>query len=405
MSELSVWIAAQRVGALVRKPNGNLQFRYASGYRGPPLSQSLPVQDSAHGNRVVRAFFGGLLPEQDVRAALAQNLGVSAGNDYALLDAVGGDVAGAIILLGADEEPPAVPTTEPLSPGTLSQLLQQLPQRPLGSGGDEGIRLSLAGAQPKVPVIVADDGTMALPTNSAAPTTHILKPEPIRFPGLVDNEAFCMSLARACELSVARVSKSQTVAGLPFLVVERYDRDLTVDPIRRLHQEDFCQALGVPAERKYQNEGGPTFAQAAQLVRECTPAPAQELPRLLRALIFSWIVGNCDAHGKNYSLLYDQGAPTLAPLYDLVSTSIYPAISRRLAMRVGPAVNIDDVDADAWSKLADAARYRPAFVRATVADLTELVAHQSAALVAQAGHSNETARQIDSRIQDLARSG
>src|SRR5262249_14502891 len=139
----------------------------------------------------------------------------------------------------------------------LDRLLRELPQRPLAADPDEGIRLSLAGAQPKLPVIVADDGSMALPTNSAAPTTHILKPEPPAFPGLVDNEAFCMALARACGLTTAVVRTATSVSGLRYLVVERYDRDLTHDPIRRLHQEDLCQALGIPSDRKYEAEGGP----------------------------------------------------------------------------------------------------------------------------------------------------
>ncbi|MDP1847858.1 MAG: HipA domain-containing protein [Solirubrobacteraceae bacterium] len=188
-------------------------------------------------------------------------------------------MAGAITLLPEGVEPPTEPASRALDDAALSQLLGELPQRPLAADAKEGIRLSLAGAQPKVPVIIDDDGRMALPTNSAAPTTHILKPQPARFPGLVDNEAFCRALARACELSVAPVRKSSAASGVPFLVVERYDRDLTTDPIRRLHQEDFCQALGLPAERKYRQEGGPTVAQSAELLRSCTPVPARGLPR------------------------------------------------------------------------------------------------------------------------------
>ncbi len=352
MSRLAVWIADQRVGALIRKPNGNLQFRYDPAYDGPPISQSLPVQEAAHGHSAARAVFGGWLPEGDVRAVLARNLGISEGNDYALLDEVGGDVAGAISLLPDGETPATKPASHPLDQERLARLLDELPQRPLAAHAEEGIRLSLAGAQPKVPVIIDDEGHVALPTNSAAPTTHILKPEPARFSGLVDNEAFCMALARACELPVARIKKASTISGLPYLVVERYDRDLTADPIRRLHQEDFCQALGLPADKKYQQEGGPTVAQSAELIRKCTPIPAQELPRLLRALAFNWIVGNCDAHGKNFSLLYDRGAPTLSPLYDVVSTVVYPELTTRLAMSIGGARALADVDDRAWAKLA-----------------------------------------------------
>jgi serine/threonine-protein kinase HipA len=403
VTTLVVWVAGRRVVELIRKDNGNLQFRYDAGYAGPPISQALPVQDDAHPHQVVRAVFGGLLPEGDVRGALARNLGLSEGNDYGLLAEVGGDVAGAITLLPAGEQPPAVPASEALDDERLAQLLTELPQRPLAADPEQGIRLSLAGAQPKVPVIIGDDGTMALPTNSATPTTHILKPEPSRFPGLVDNEAFCMALARACEIPSALVRKATSAAGMPYLVVERYDRDLTTDPIRRLHQEDFCQALGVPADRKYQQEGGPTIAQCVQLLRRCTPVPAQELPRFLRAVAFSWIVGNCDAHAKNYSLLYDQGAPTLAPAYDVVSTVAYPELTTRLAMSIGGARNVDDVDVDddAWKRLAADAGYRPAFVTATISQLLTRARHAATALLDAPEHQNDTARTITDRIRSL----
>lgn len=403
MTKLIVWMAGTLVGELIHKDNGNLQFRYVDDYDGPVVSQALPIQSQAHAHAPVRAVFGGLLPEGDAREALARNLGVSSTNDYGMLAEVGGDVAGAITLLPEGVQPPKTPTSVPLNDETLDQVLRNLPQRPLAADPDEGIRLSLAGAQPKVPVIMdSDDGDMALPTSSAAPTTHILKPEPERFPGLVDNEAFCMELARACELPVAAVRKAQTVSGLRFLIVERYDRDLTADPIRRLHQEDFCQALGRPSDTKYQSEGGPTFLDAVQLVRACTPVPAQELPRLLRALIFQWIVGNCDAHGKNYSLLYDQGAPTIAPLYDLVSTVIYPELTTRLAMGINGARTLDEVTLAAWDQLAKDTSYRPAFVRTTIKDLLERAAIESAALHTRGGHANPTTEKINERIQKLA---
>lgn len=402
MTALAIWIAGRRAGELIRKDNGNLQLRYEPGYEGPPISQALPIQREAHGHQVVRAVFGGLLPEGDVRGVLARNLGLSEGNDYGLLEEVGGDVAGAITLLPPGTEPPSEATAQSLDADGLARLLAELPQRPLAADPDQGIRLSLAGVQPKVPVLVGEDGSMALPTNAAAATTHILKPEPARFPGLVDNEAFCMSLARACEIPSAAVTKAVTVSGAPYLVVERYDRDLTTDPIRRLHQEDFCQALGVPADRKYQQEGGPTLAQCAELLRRCTPVPAQELPRFLRGVAFSWIVGNCDAHGKNYSLLYDQGAPTLAPLYDVVSTIVYPELTPRLAMSIGGARTIDDVDDNAWARLAGDAGYRPAFVSRTVEELVARAADEAAGLLKTPDHENEPARRIAERITGLA---
>jgi serine/threonine-protein kinase HipA len=210
-----------------------------------------------------------------------------------------------------------------------------------------------------------------------------------------------MALARACELQVADVRKATTAEGDLFLIVERYDRDLTTDPIRRLHQEDFCQALGLPAEKKYQQEGGPTVAQCAQLIRNATSVPAQELPRFMRALAFNWIVGNCDAHGKNYSLLYDQGAPTLAPLYDIVSTVVYPEITTRLAMSIDGARQLERVTDAAWVKLATDAGYRPAFVTRIVNELLERATAEAAVLTATLDYDNPTARQVAERIAQL----
>lgn len=402
MSELIVRLATRRVGLLIRKDNGNLQFRYDDGYSGPPLSQALPVQPEAHPHGVVRAVFGGLLLEGDGRSALARALGLSASNDYGLLEEVGGDCAGAITLLTEDEPPPRAPTSRRIDAQELDALLRELPQRPLAADPSEGVRLSLAGAQPKLPVILDDDGTMALPTNSAAPTTHILKPEPAAFPGLVDNEAFCMQLARACGLAVAGVRTAVTVSGLRYLVVERYDRDLTAEPIRRLHQEDFCQALGVPSDRKYQAEGGPGIRDLVALIRTATGVPAQELPRLLRALVLNWLIGNCDAHAKNFSLLYDAGAPTLAPLYDLVSTVAYPHLTTKLAMRIGDAATVDAVGSEAWSALAEEIGVRPAFVRRTLDEIVPRAAAEAARLVGTEQHDNAAARAIADRVVALA---
>lgn len=396
-----MWLAGVQVGVLTRRQNGNLQFRYRHGYDGPPVSHCLPLQQEAHPHRLVRAVFGGLLPEGDVRDALAGNLGVSSGNDYVLLDAVGGDVAGALTLLPEGETPPTVGTIRPVGQRQLAALLGELPQRPLAVDPEGGIRLSLAGAQPKVPVILDVEGGVSLPTNAAAPTTHILKPEPARFPGLVDNEAYCMDLARACGLAVAPVRKGLTLDGLPYLVVERYDRDLTTEPIRRLHQEDFCQALGLPADQKYQAEGGPSFAHAAQLVRDATAVPAQDLPRLVEAITLHWLVGNCDAHGKNYSLLYGRTAG-LAPLYHVVSTVAYPELTRRLAMSIGPARSIDEVGMSAWERLAMTAGLRPAFVRRTVLRLAQQAAEHAADLATRPEHNNTFAAAVRDRIVRLA---
>jgi serine/threonine-protein kinase HipA len=393
MSELIAYLCGRRAGRLIRKDDGNLQFRYDPDYTGPAVSQALPLQAAAHPHAICRSVFGGLLLEGEAREALARNLGISIGNDYALLQELGGDCAGAITLLPPTEQLPVASQVKPLDAGKLDALLRELPQRPLAANPEEGIRLSLAGAQPKLPVIL-DGDQVALPLNAAAATTHIIKPEPSRFPGLVDNEAFCMELARALELPAAPTYKRSTVSGLPYLLVERYDRDVTVEPVRRLHQEDFCQALGRASDSKYQAEGGPTVLETVELLRSCSTVPAQDLPTLWRALVFNWLIGNCDAHAKNFSLLYDAGAPTLAPLYDLVSTVSYPELTTRLAMSIDGATRVGEVNAGTWAVLAKEAGYSARFAETTTTSMIERTLERADRLAAEPRHDNPIAKTI-----------
>ena len=243
----------------------------------------------------------------------------------------------------------------------MDEILVDLPQRPLAADDAGEVRLSLAGAQSKLPVVEVEGG-FALPHGSGRPTTHILKPEPERFPGLVANEFFCMRLAAAAGLEVAEVDRAETLSGLPYLVVTRYDRDLTQEPVRRLHQEDLCQALGKLYIEKYQQEGGPGVVDAMALIDAASSAPARDRPQLWLALVFNVLIGNCDAHGKNYSLLYDSRAPRLAPLYDLVSTAAYDELSSRLAMSIDGARMLEEVDRSAWEHLAEEIRFAPRFL-------------------------------------------
>ncbi len=185
--------------------------------------------------------------------------------------------------------------------GDIMCARQTEPARPL-LAGEKGLRLSLAGAQSKVPVILVD-GAVALPA-PGQPTTHILKPPIARFTATPENEAFVMRLAAAIGLDVAPV-EPRVVRDRPYLLVERYDRAVGADgQVRRIHQEDFCQALGVPPETKYASEGGPTFKDCFALLRRIAERPAVDVLKLLDAVIFNAIAGNADAHGKNFSILY-----------------------------------------------------------------------------------------------------
>jgi serine/threonine-protein kinase HipA len=395
---LDVFFHDRLAGALLRKANGNLQFRYDGDYveaGGQPLSWNLPLQARAFPHRDCLAFFGNLLPEEDVRAQLALVTGISASNDYRLLERFGGDVAGAVTLLPAGESPqgPGPDEVEPLSAERLDELLTGLPQRPLAADAGGEVRLSLAGAQSKLPVVEVEGG-FALPHGSGRPTTHILKPEPVRFPGLVANEFFCMRLAAAAGLQVAEVERAETLSGLPYLVVTRYDRDLTQEPVRRLHQEDLCQALGKLYIEKYQAEGGPGVRDAMTLIDDASTAPARDRPQLWLALVFNVLIGNCDAHGKNYSLLYDSRAPSLAPLYDLVSTAAYGELTSRLAMSIDGAKNLEEVDQSAWLQLAGEIGFAPRFLDQRVSPFLERVRDVVPELVSAPEHADPIVREI-----------
>ena len=379
---LDVWWDRRLVGQLTQDRHGELGFVYSPDWLqredAPPLSASLPKRTEPYTRRGCRPFFGGLLPEEGQRKAAAQALGVSSGNDFALLDKLGGDVAGALQLLPPGEPPQQGPHAgQPpklLDEAGLIRVLDSLPTRPL-LAGEEGLRLSLAGSQSKVPVVLVE-GEVALPS-PGQPTTHILKPAIARFPGTTENEAFVMRLAAAIGLDVACV-EPRVVRDRTFLLVARYDRSKDADGhVRRIHQEDFCQALGINPERKYAGEGGPTLKDGFALLRQVALRPAVEVLKLLAAAIFNLIVGNADAHGKNFAILYDEGGPRLAPLYDLLATVAYPELSPRLAMKIGRRSTLAEMDARGWEAFAKDTVLGLSLVRRRVAEISVAVKDQA----------------------------
>ncbi|MFD2755229.1 type II toxin-antitoxin system HipA family toxin [Comamonas terrae] len=380
--ELEVWLFERRVGSL-SLVNGRLSFTYAPDWLALPqataLSQSLPLQAQSFDDHQTRPFFAGLLPEGQMRRLIARQFQVSGQNDFALLDHIGGECAGAVTFLEPGYASPrigAVDDVEWLGDDRLLALLDELPRRPM-LAGDDGLRLSLAGAQDKLPVVF-DGRRFGLPRNGA-PSSHILKPPIHAVEDSVANEGFCMLLAEAMGLRPAQARIHQ-VRGRSFLLVERYDRALNDAGLRqRLHQEDFCQALGVAPEMKYQNEGGPDLGQCFALLRGVTRPSAPQVLRLLDGVIFNALIGNHDAHGKNFSLLYGGKSPVLAPFYDLLSTAIYPTLTPRMAMKIGSKYKFSEVEARHWEQFAESAGLAKAATRKrlqTFAKELPLVARQ-----------------------------
>ncbi len=359
MKRLTVYLNGQRVGTLDEDDSGLLEFRYVPEWMGRPdampLSRSLPLQNESFHGKHARPFFAGILPDEGPRQQIAAVLGISQRNDFAMLEHIGGECAGAVSLLPQDAPPPTVGESRvrELSEKELEEIVAELPRRPL-LAGREGMRLSLAGAQSKLPVLMRD-AAIALPLGNT-PSTHIIKPEPDRFPGLVAVEVLCMTLAQAVGLNVPAVSV-RSVGDKPCIVVQRYDRAAGADGlVTRVHQEDFCQALGFPPERKYQQEGGPLLRDCIGLLREWSTVAALDIRDFLDGLIFNVLIGNADAHGKNYSILYRKGDRRLAPLYDLVCTLAWRELSKTPAMKIGRSDSIEKITPAHWQKMAQEVR-------------------------------------------------
>lgn len=370
---LDVFLNADLAGCLEQDDHGNLSFHYTPEWLATalaaPLSAALPLRSAPFKRNECRPFFAGLLPEEVQRTMIARTFGISDRNDFAILEKIGAECAGAISLLPPGEIPVGGPSAyREVTPTELAAKMAELPQKPL-LAGDVGIRLSLAGAQSKMAVAL-DNGRYLLPQNGA-PSTHILKPQSARFDHLVENEFLCMKLAAAVVQEVAEVSLG-TAQSIRFLQVLRYDRKRLPDgTLLRIHQEDFCQALGIPPELKYQQEGGPGLKRCFDLVRAVSAVPAVDVLRLFDAVVFNFLIGNGDAHGKNFSFLHEQGESRLAPLYDLVCTQAFPHLDPQMAMKIGDERDPGKVRQKDWLKFFKEAQVGPTQAIRRMTDLAK----------------------------------
>ncbi|MDF3033766.1 MAG: hypothetical protein K0R76_720 [Alphaproteobacteria bacterium] len=421
---LDVYLNNAFIGNLIQDDHGQMVFDYSESWlKNPdamPLSHSLPLRKERFNNKECRGFFAGILPEESKRIIIARNLGISPKNDFSMLERIGGECAGAVTFIPAGEK---LQTSnfhyQAINSQELANILRELPRRPL-MAGDKDMRLSLAGAQDKIAIHRWDDKIFI--QHGIAPSTHILKPAIKEYEGIVFNEAFCMRLANAIGIPSAKVEIGH-VEDIDYLLVERYDRkQIQILPgavpfsflgalsyPERLHQEDFCQALGIVPEKKYQNEEGPSLKQCFELLRNVSTAPAIDLQRFLDAVIFNFLVGNHDAHGKNFSLLYDKGTlltghhKRLAPLYDVLSTAYYPGLSKKMAMKIGGEYASEKILPKHFEKLAEEAGLAKPLVRRRVSGLAELILAKIPEVVMEHPVSQSVSKLIQYRCESVIR--
>lgn len=346
-----IYLYDELVGRLVPRGEG-VQFTYNARALAhvdlPGISLSMPKREAVYGGKVAKAFFLNLLPEGAYRRLVAEAAGTAAGNDSALLGAIGGECPGAIAIWPEHQAPPDTPQYEALAHDDFARLFDATNPMAIASATRRA-RLSLAGVQEKMALFRDDDGHWFRPINGAV-TSHILKQAPAAYPELLENELFCMMLAAEASLPVARV-------GLPMpdvrvFCAERFDRVQR----RKLHQEDFCQVLAVLPTKKYEDEGGPGLKACANVVHNASALAIEDISRLLRWVAFNYLVGNEDAHAKNLAVLYGPTGLRLAPHYDLLSTEVYPHLERKSAMKIGRAVDLRSVQTSDWKRVADIMR-------------------------------------------------
>lgn len=316
-----------------------------------PISISLPLAPGEFDEERSMSFFSNLLPESKIREKLAKSLRISEKDSYALLEVIGGECAGAISILPGGTSFSEHGDYQEIPNDQLSDLLSSMSDQPL-LAGNEGIRLSLAGAQDKLPVYYTGKNFF-LPRGNKA-STHIIKtPISDDYPHSVINEAFCMKLAKELGLPVPEVTVIRNEHE-SFYLIERYDRYPDSDGnIKRLHQEDFCQALAIPPEQKYQENGGPSLVDCFNLISEHSSNPAVDKLSLLKWVMFNVLIGNADSHAKNLSFLYNESEITLSPFYDLLCTKVYPNLNDAFSMKIGKKKDVRYLSVHDWKRLAE----------------------------------------------------
>lgn len=362
-SQLVVLLDGHEIG-IVKYQSGRLSFTYSERWIGDPntypLSLSMPLSADRHPHSVIEPFLWGLLPDNDrVLESWGQRYHVSPKNVFRLIAHVGEDCAGAVQLVTPERFDRVIESTTRrevkwLRKSEVAERLRDVRLDPsAGRLARDAGQFSLAGAQPKT-ALLFEHNRWGVPSGRV-PTTHILKPPTGQFDGHAENEHFSLQLARAVGLSVPN-SRIEHFGDEIAIVVQRYDRVLKEHIWSRIHQEDICQAIGLHPAHKYEADGGPRASQIAQLLRNQSSAPQENVESFAEALAFNWLIAGTDAHAKNYSLLLGpQGGVRLAPFYDLASALPYHDLDFRklkLAMKIGGEYLVWKIGTSQWEKCA-----------------------------------------------------
>jgi serine/threonine-protein kinase HipA len=353
MTRLRVFFEQRVVGAIEVDRDGP-SFTYDAnwiGLRGAfPISTTMPLKSERIAPDTFLPWAANLLPESEQLRTLKHLLGMAAGDVIGLLSAIGGDTAGALSI-GQPGRTATVQWRPVGKPEDLERIIEELPNKPF-LVGEEGVSMSLAGVQTKLAVAVDDAGRVCIPMNGS-PSTHILKPDAPRLRGGVQNEAFCLTLARRMGIPTPDVTTGQA-GKRSYLLMRRYDRTNVGGRWRRLHQEDYCQALGKPPSAKYESNqtgvGGPTLKDMFEITRRYM-LPTN-IVRLLDMVVVNVLACNTDAHAKNYSIMIGAGGASLAPMYDVMCGEAWESVTKNLAQKIAGKSRGDRLKGTHWQGFA-----------------------------------------------------
>jgi serine/threonine-protein kinase HipA len=384
MVSLPIYFETRLVGK-IQIGRGGPSFAYDPDWirlRGAfPISLTMPLRPEPWSAEVFLPWAANLLPENEQLRTLGEILGMARSDVIGLLSTIGGETAGALSF-GQPGRTGSFFWRPVGSEDDLERLIEELPSKPF-LAGDDGVSMSLAGAQTKLAVAVDSEAKICVPTHGS-PSTHILKPDAARLPGGVQNEAFCLTLARRLNITVPVITTGRA-GKRTYLLVQRFDRTDKDDRWRRLHQEDFCQALGKPPSAKYESNltgiDGPTVSDMFDLNRRhLSPT---DIVHLLDYVVFNVLACNTDAHAKNYSVMIRASGASLAPMYDVICGAVWGSVTKSFAQKIGGESRADNLDVTHWRRLAHECGLNPKQVFERVGALASLALKESDAAAAE----------------------
>lgn len=354
-----------RVGEIEGNSSEDARFSYSKEYisrnDSKAISVALPIQDEPFSPEQTKVFFDGLLPEGFMRKSIANNMHLDENDYLSILYNLGKECLGAIRIDESDE------LQESWYEAITSEQVEKLAAEGTTKSTEIVIKthLSLTGASGKVGLYYDDkEGKWYLP-GGLAPSTHIVKQSHVRLDGIVTNEQLSMLAARKCGIDISEsfiVNAGKGIDSEVLFATKRYDRiiDETSPMIGnlkrpyRIHQEDFAQAMGIASFEKYEREDRNYAEKMFEIIRNYTRSPLEDQLRLWNRIVYNFVLGNTDAHIKNYSLLYDPHMEgiSLAPAYDMLSTVIYESATRDMSFNIGGIRNLDSIDEERFKLMA-----------------------------------------------------